>query len=797
MPSDLVLEAPVETASPTARSLLVGWANQQDAWIRMLVSDVIVTAKPVVDRQLNGIFDLFLREKHLREGDTVAVELLRDDPVDAGVKEQLALSVLEQLEYINALATGQRINFASKLTIIFGENAAGKTGYVRVLKRAAAVRTAEPILPDINGTNPGAPTARFIYSLGGADVPLDWHDQAGVAPLNRIDVFDARASLLHVDTDLSYIYTPGELSRFPLVQAGIDQIRGRLEGAIKTAAGTTNPFTSHFERASRVYAVIEALGAATDLNHLRTLATVTADDEAQREALRAEIEALKSTTPQAQLRLADAQKQRAAKLIAAVETLRKFDAVKYNETCGRYREAREGYERATASSFAGVDIPGVLKEDWKQFIQAGEAYLQHLESRATYPHAGDQCLYCRQPLGPDAVRLIQKYRDYCSGSFRADLDRAAADLDRHAQPVLALDTTALTTHLAEFAGGSGFLSDGEQRELAALLARAGELQPTLQRRDGCNTDALAGLSDSEKTLRSAAGRTEALVRELKDRAGQRDQILKERQAQLLDIEARQKLAKLMPEIEKYVGAAKWVDQAKIQARRFPGILRSLTEASKAASQELLNGDFERRFLEECRKLRAPKVRLEFPGRQGQVTRHKAVAADRRPSEVLSEGEQKVIALADFLAEVGLKPAAPVVFDDPITSLDYRRMSEVVARIVELTQTRQVVVFTHNIWFTTELLAAFEKSPQDCAYYDVSRNDDHVGVITKGTHPRADTFKASKGRINELIQTPKNWPAKDSRRSWRGRMSTCATCVRSSSKRTCSKAYRSAIRRMCG
>jgi energy-coupling factor transporter ATP-binding protein EcfA2 len=144
--------------------------------------------------------------------------------------------------------------------------------------------------------------------------------------------------------------------------------------------------------------------------------------------------------------------------------------------------------------------------------------------------------------------------------------------------------------------------------------------------------------------------------------------------------------------------------------------------------------------------------LQFPGRQGQVTRKKAVASgEHRPSDVLSEGEQKVIALADFLAEASLKPPAPVIFDDPINSLDYKRMAEVVDRIAALSDTRQVIVFTHNIWFTTELLARFEKRTQDCSYYDVSRDGAKIGIVSKGTHPRSDSFSSLKGKINELIQ----------------------------------------------
>ena len=52
-------------------------------------------------------------------------------------------------------------------------------------------------------------------------------------------------------------------------------------------------------------------------------------------------------------------------------------------------------------------------------------------------------------------------------------------------------------------------------------------------------------------------------------------------------------------------------------------------------------------------------------------------------------------------------SAPLIFDDPVNSLDHRRLKEVADRIAALVATRQVVVFTHDIWLATELLARFE------------------------------------------------------------------------------------------
>ena len=112
-----------------------------------------------------------------------------------------------------------------------------------------------------------------------------------------------------------------------------------------------------------------------------------------------------------------------------------------------------------------------------------------------------------------------------------------------------------------------------------------------------------------------------------------------------------KTAQHSPAANREAGVGRQVGgKATIVKNNLTGVLRSLTEAAKEASEELLNKDFGRRFEDECKRLRAPNVTLNFPGRQGQVTRRKLVAS-YKPNEVLSEGEQKALALADFLAEV--------------------------------------------------------------------------------------------------------------------------------------------------
>lgn len=754
--------APVVAAPPiapqtfTVRSLLVGWANEQDGWVRHLVSEVVVSRKAMTDSQLNAICQTFLREKALVADKPVNVPKLSDEPSLLDVSAGLFLTQLRDLKHVNALVEGQAIDFNPKLTVIFGENACGKTGYVRVLKKAAAVRTTEAVLPDVSQvqTTKQPPTARIAFRLG-QEKPqeVEWKDQAGLTPFNRIDVFDQRATALHVDGDLNYVYTPGELARFPLVQQGIEGVRSRLEQGVSDKTQTSNPFLAQFDRQSRIYPLIDSLGAATDLAQLKTLGTVTDAEKQEIPELKAEVEALQTKNPAAQLKLAETVKQHLDALIKAFSAVGRFDAPKYARSLERLQNAEQQYEKATQESFAGLPIPGLLKEEWRRFIQAGEEYLKTLDRAGKYPAKDEECLYCRQLLSPEAVALLKKYRDYCNNDLRVELDGAGRDIDAVRRTFQqGVDFADVDRRVGEVAGNGAGITAEQLSEVRNFITKGKAIRDAIESRKPVEwADQAASTASMLQYLEDARTHNKALLEDLTERRNKREEALHERQGKLLDIESRLKLAGLMPLIEKAVEQAKWVDKATIQQRKFQGLLRSLTETSKVASEQLLNRDFERHFTEECKALRAPAVTLQFPGRQGQVTRKKAVASgEHRPSDVLSEGEQKVIALADFLAEASLKPPAPVIFDDPINSLDYKRMAEVVDRIVALSDTRQVIVFTHNIWFTTELLARFEKRLQDCSYFDVARDGAKIGIVSKGTHPRSDTVSNLRGRINTLI-----------------------------------------------
>lgn len=122
-------------------------------------------------------------------------------------------------------------------------------------------------------------------------------------------------------------------------------------------------------------------------------------------------------------------------------------------------------------------------------------------------------------------------------------------------------------------------------------------------------------------------------------------------------------------------------------------------------------------------------------------------------EILSEGEQKSIALAEFLTELQLDNIkAPVIFDDPVNSLDHKIIDSFAKRIIRLGEQRQVVIFTHSVLlFNSLLYSSAQPSFKHLSYkfYNSQKEYDFVGVITEAEEEK-NKVKQNIKNINTLI-----------------------------------------------
>lgn len=728
------------------RETLATWANGQDEWVRYIVKQVLSTGRPLTGGDVDAAHALFRQEKGLDDRSLPAEDLLALESSEEDSELPLAITKLSEVTGVNAIVPGSVIEPHEGMTVLFGENGTGKTGYSRVFKAVAGSRTADVVLGDISAADVEPQSARIEYTLGGEAQEFAWTGEQGQPPFTRMSIFDSPSVNFHVDDDLEYVYVPSVLALYNHVISATQAVKTLIDQTISDLGTGATALLSRFSRESTIYPLMETLGATTDLAELRERSDGADDVDGRIEVLRRSVGALEANTLPAQISERQRHEGALQQAKVASDALATLAVSSLNGAITRRVELREDYRRFRTSLFEAADLPAPPDETWEAFVSSGDRYRQHLEGLDV--HDAARCLYCRQSLADPARELITKYSGYLSDKISQDIANVDSEILALTGPIVSLalgDVDALLKEYEERQDRPHFYEHLRNLETAArssVEAIRGEAAVD-SGLPGAATELLGQITAALESV-------EAELVLLKEQAANRATALAEQRRDLAELTAAAELARSWTTIENQVSRAKEADKLRLLVRPFPGISRAVTELAKAASDQLINESFDQLFAEECEALRAPSLKVEFVGRRGRAQRRKTLAGNHKPSKILSEGEQKVLALADFLAEARLAGiTAPIVFDDPVSSLDHRRINEVARRVANLAEHNQVIVFTHDIFFATTLLTLFETTKR-CAYFQVT-DEDGKGCVTRASGPRWDTLGALKANINETIE----------------------------------------------
>src|SRR5262249_31920558 len=119
----------------------------------------------------------------------------------------------------------------------------------------------------------------------------------------------------------------------------------------------------------------------------------------------------------------------------------------------------------------------------------------------------------------------------------------------------------------------------------------------------------------------------------------------------------------------------------------------------------------------------------------------------------------------FLTEVQMdENNCGIIFDDPVTSLDHERKDKIAKRLVEEADQRQVVVFTHDIVFMSQLVKHAERNSIPTVAHWMRQVDGIPGHIEETPSPRLTSLTSLKNDSQEAVRNFASLGAKEQERA---------------------------------
>jgi len=158
----------------TVLEQILEWSKDRPAWQRDALRRLVVNGELTED-DIRDLSEICKSAHGLSDqSDSVPLEK-KDIPGNGSGSAKITLLSIFHHIGVNALAGDQTLKFGPNLTVVYGDNAAGKTGYIRILKSACRARGPENILGNVvSGAAPHKFVVAIKYKVGNEENVREW-----------------------------------------------------------------------------------------------------------------------------------------------------------------------------------------------------------------------------------------------------------------------------------------------------------------------------------------------------------------------------------------------------------------------------------------------------------------------------------------------------------------------------------------------------------------------------------------------------------------------------------------------
>jgi ABC-type ATPase involved in cell division len=569
-----------------------------------------------------------------------------------------------------------------------------------VLRKAGRTLYSEDVLSNIYSDGDRGPAATLVVKGGDAErrEALDLEAEPPQC-LSRICIADYRAGEIYLKEETEVDYVPATLASLSRLATGLMEVKAELQRR-RNEVDVPDIDPRLFGEGTRTARFMAALQAGDSEEDLRELATLAADEERTRVGLRktlAEIEAMQAP----QLRAAAERDVAAAgRLRRELEEVGRFvgaDGVEEAQELEKALAVASEAAELAAQEFACEPLGAIGSDPWRLLWSAAREYAAHLGQALPADHDPAHCPLCMQELSPAGRARLHSFEEFVTGDVS---NRLTERREKKEAMIAALpDTDAVgerhldtIERLGTEPGDLGFAITGW---LAAARSRLDLL------REGEVSD-LTPLGAPPDLGKWIAAREEEAARQT---AIEADEGHEEVRARLAELEGRRRLAGRLDDALARLRALQKIARIKVAIGQTG--TGTVSQKVRSLSQELIQAGLGKALAKQLAALEFRDIEVVPKSR---IVRGKPVAGlvfkavgGVPLTDVLSQGEQRRLALAMFLAEMEVRSdVSPVVFDDPTSSIDQEGRRRIARTLMKLGESRQVIVFTHELSLVQEL-----------------------------------------------------------------------------------------------
>ena len=626
------------------------------------------------------------------------------------LSEPAVINDVKIINNVNALLPSQVLTFAPVgLTIVYGDNRSGKSGYARLLKNATAARVREKVLGNVYTENhDSSPEATICVTVAGKNFDFGWNNPP--LAVSRGHYYDSQCGEDYLTHRSPVEYRPLDLRELEMLVDVCQQVGDELK-ALEAKAEHNLLRIPNLKPEGIAQKFLNALSANTPTEKINERCRLLEEEEAAIERLQIRVAQIESEEPIQQ------KKKHTDRVIACNfldrhfeylgERLGRSQLIALAERQAKIIERKEAARLALADTIGDSPLNGVASKAWLRLWEAAQEYSeQHAYPRLHFPNAshGARCVLCQQYLDDAAqarmtsfAEAVSQYLIHEATEEQAKLDIVFAEIEQtEIEPRLVAEAISQIQEInpiviGEIRNHLDRFQRIRQATLESSLAAGAEVatQETLSDvrqslQDIARSESFAAEAINESGSNSVAENLRNGIAELEDR-----RLLRDYQDQIINEQER------LLRVQNI--------RTGIAAANTQGLTRKIAQVVRRHVTDEMATCFSR-FAE---NFKVPKIELiETGGERGKLMTALGLAGapdQYKVQDILSESEARISSLARFFTDVHFEASqSPLVLDDPVSSLDNINRKRVAEHLCELAIKRQVIVFTHDQAFVIAL-----------------------------------------------------------------------------------------------